>query len=216
VLPDRPLDQSDLDPDPLVQFERWYSDAVVAGAVRPDAMALATVAADGAPSVRMVLFKGGGPDGFLFYTNYGSRKARDLEADPRAALVFHWPEMHRQIRVEGTTARVGETESATYFASRPRDAQVAAWASRQSEPLPDRERWKGGSPSSTSSSRGRTFHRRLSGVASGSSPRLSSSGKGANIACTTGSGTGDERVAGRSSGCGPEAPRTHGTGTAAE
>jgi pyridoxamine 5'-phosphate oxidase len=139
VLPDRPLDQSDLDPDPLVQFERWYSDAVVAGAVRPDAMALATVAADGAPSVRMVLFKGAGPDGFLFYTNYGSRKARDLQADPRAALVFHWPEMHRQIRVEGTTARVGETESATYFASRPRDAQVAAWASRQSEPLPDRE-----------------------------------------------------------------------------
>jgi len=139
VLPDRPLDQSDLDPDPLVLFERWYSDAVVAGAVRPDAMALATVAADGAPSVRMVLFKGAGPDGFLFYTNYGSRKARDLQADPRAALVFHWPEMHRQIRVEGTTARVGETESANYFASRPRDAQVAAWASRQSDPLPDRE-----------------------------------------------------------------------------
>jgi pyridoxamine 5'-phosphate oxidase len=134
----RPLNRSDLDPDPLRQFRRWYVEA--GDAVEfPESMAIATATRDGAPSVRMVLLKGFDERGFVFHTGYGSRKGRDLEENPRAALLFYWHPLGRQVRVEGSVERVSAGESEAYFGSRPRGAQLAATASRQSEPAESRE-----------------------------------------------------------------------------
>jgi pyridoxamine 5'-phosphate oxidase len=119
--------------DPLEQFRRWEAEA--GGEAR---MALATATPDGAPSLRMVLLKGAGTDGFAFFTGYGSRKGGELDANPRAALLFYWAELGRQIRIEGTVERVGEQESDDYFATRPRGAQLAAAASRQGRVLANR------------------------------------------------------------------------------
>jgi pyridoxamine 5'-phosphate oxidase len=128
-----------LSKDPLQQFEHWFAEAKRAGVEVPEAMTLATANAQGAPSARMVLLKAAGEDGFVFYTGYGSRKADELEGNPRAALVFYWRPLGRQVRVEGSVERVSATESATYFATRPRASQLAAWASQQSRPLESRE-----------------------------------------------------------------------------
>lgn len=125
--------------DPLEQFRRWYADAGSAGIRAPHAMALATASADGAPSVRMVLLKSFDGDGFVFFTGYASRKAGELEENPRAALLFHWDPLGRQVRVEGSVARVRTEESDDYFATRPRGAQLAAAASLQSSVLAGRE-----------------------------------------------------------------------------
>src|SRR2546427_6418047 len=133
------LDEADLDPDPVVQFQRWFKAARAAGVAQPDAMALATAGADGRPGVRMVLLKAVDDRGFVFYSNYASAKARDLEANPTAALVFHWQPQRRQVRASGSVTRVPREESERYFATRPHGAQVAAWASAQSEVIPDRE-----------------------------------------------------------------------------
>ena len=134
----RPLELSDLDPDPVRQFEAWLRD--VEGDLRaPDAMALATATPDGAPSLRMVLLKDYGPQGFSFYTGYESRKGRELAANPRAALLFYWDDIGRQIRIEGTVERVTPEETERYFASRPRPSRIAALASRQSSVLASRE-----------------------------------------------------------------------------
>jgi pyridoxamine 5'-phosphate oxidase len=135
---DRPLNEGDLDPDPIAQFGSWYREAWDAGLPRPDAMALATATTRGVPSARMVLLKDFGPDGFVFYTNTESRKGREVHANPRAALVFYWPELHRQVRITGSVEAVSIEESTAYFATRPREAQLAAWASRQSEPITSR------------------------------------------------------------------------------
>ena len=124
--------------DPIELFGLWFEAAQESGILMPDAMTLATATPDGVPSARMVLLKGVDPNGFVFFTNYGSRKARELDANPRAALCFHWTVLQRQVRVSGSIERVGEEESAAYFASRGRGSQVGAWASRQSEPLPTR------------------------------------------------------------------------------
>ena len=132
------LDEGDVDPDPATQFRRWFREALEAKAVEPNAMTLATVAPDGAPDARVVLLKGADARGFVFYTDYRGRKARELEASPRAALVFWWAELERQVRVLGTVARVAREESAAYFATRPRGSQMGAWTSRQSSVLPDR------------------------------------------------------------------------------
>ena len=128
-----------LSQDPLEQFEHWFAEAKRAGVEVPEAMTLATADAEGAPSARMVLLKGVGEDGFVFYTGYGSRKSEELEQNPRAALVFYWRQLGRQVRVEGSVERVPEPESAAYFATRPRGSQLAAWASQQSRPLGSRE-----------------------------------------------------------------------------
>ena len=128
-----------LSPDPLDQFESWVSEAKRAGVEVPEAMTLATADAEGSPSARMVLLKGADEDGFVFYTGYGSRKAGELEENPRAALVFYWRPLGKQVRVEGTVELVPEGESAAYFATRPRGSQLAAWASHQSRPLESRE-----------------------------------------------------------------------------
>jgi len=135
---EKPLRRSDLDPDPLRQFERWFRE--VEGLIRaPEAMALATASADGAPSVRMVLLKGADESGLVFHTHHPSRKGRELEANPRAALLFHWDPLGRQVRVEGPVARVAPGESDAYFGTRPRGAQIGAHASEQSAVVAGRD-----------------------------------------------------------------------------
>lgn len=134
----RPLLEADLDPDPLVQFGRWLEKA--RGTVRvPEAMALATASADGAPSVRMVLLKGADARGFAFYTGYESRKGTDLAANPQAALLFHWDPLGRQVRIEGRVERLTESESDAYFVTRPPGAQAAARGTSQGLPVASRE-----------------------------------------------------------------------------
>jgi pyridoxamine 5'-phosphate oxidase len=125
--------------DPLALFDRWFKEAVGAGVYLPESMALGTATPDGKPSVRMVLLKGYDEKGFVFFTNYGSRKALELEANPEATLVSHWAILQRQIRLEGAVARITDEESAAYFRSRPRGSQIGAWASKQSDPLPTRQ-----------------------------------------------------------------------------
>lgn len=136
---DLPLLDSDLDPDPIRQVERWVTEAKAAGILEPTAMTLATVDADGRPQARTVLLRGIDERGFRFYTNYGSRKARAIDANPAAAIVLLWKELGRQIKIEGRVERLTHEESAAYFASRPRGHRLAAWASRQSEPVASRE-----------------------------------------------------------------------------
>jgi pyridoxamine 5'-phosphate oxidase len=135
---DRPFDEADLDPDPLVLFGRWFEEARAEGAFEPNAMALATATGGGEPSVRMVLMKSYDEHGLTFFTNYGSRKGAELEANPRAALLFHWPELGRQVRIEGAVERVGREESVAYARSRSRASQLSALASPQSRAVPDR------------------------------------------------------------------------------
>jgi len=132
------LDERSLHPDPIIQFKQWYDEILQAGIPEPTAVILATASPEGKPSARVVLLKGVDQQGFVFYTNYESRKARELTATGLGALVFFWKEFDRQVRVEGKVARVTREESARYFATRPRESQLSAWASRQSEPLKDR------------------------------------------------------------------------------
>ncbi len=124
--------------DPFALFDTWYTEARETEPNDSNAMALATADATGRPSVRMVLLKGHGRDGFVFYTNRESRKAGEIVANPRAALLFHWKSLRRQIRVEGLLSLATDAESDAYFASRNRDSQLGAWASDQSRPLDDR------------------------------------------------------------------------------
>jgi pyridoxamine 5'-phosphate oxidase len=131
--------ECDVEREPLAQFRRWYADAEAAGIRVPQAMALATATSDGAPSVRMVLLKGLEDGEFAFYTGYVSRKADELAANPRGALLFYWDPVGRQVRVEGTVRRVSAGESDAYFATRPRGAQIAAAASKQSAVLSNRD-----------------------------------------------------------------------------
>ena len=131
------MDDGDLHPDPLRQFERWFEAAGNAVAV-PEAVALATATADGRPSARMVLLKAADDRGFAFYTNAESRKGRELAANPHAALLFHWQPLGRQVRVEGQVERVTDDEADAYFRTRPLGSRHAAWASPQSRPLDDR------------------------------------------------------------------------------
>jgi pyridoxamine 5'-phosphate oxidase len=125
--------------DPFTLFARWYDEARASEPNDSNAMALATATPQGAPSVRMVLLKGHGPDGFVFYTNTHSRKGREIAVNPQAALLFHWKSLRRQIRIEGTLALVPDAEADAYFASRSRDSQLGALASDQSRPLDRRE-----------------------------------------------------------------------------
>ena len=124
--------------DPFALFDSWFAEAREAEINDPEAMALATADADGQPSVRMVLLKGHGPAGFVFYTNEQSAKGDQLAANPRAALLFHWKTLRRQVRIEGTVERVTDAEADAYFASRARDSQLGAWASDQSRRLDSR------------------------------------------------------------------------------
>jgi pyridoxamine 5'-phosphate oxidase len=138
---ERALRRADLDPDPLRQFAGWYDEAAASVPV-PEAMALATADADAAPSVRMVLMKAFDERGLVFHTHYSSRKGRELAANDRAALLFHWSPQGRQVRVEGSAERLSPEESDAYFATRPLGARVGAHASRQSEVLSGREEFE--------------------------------------------------------------------------
>lgn len=132
------LDTVDLNPDPIAQFHEWFEKVLAAGLHEPNAMIVATATQDGGPSARTVLLKGYDERGFVFYTNYEGRKARELEANPRCALLFYWGELERQIRIEGRADRISNEESDAYFASRPRESRLGAWASQQSRPVRDR------------------------------------------------------------------------------
>lgn len=134
-----PLREGDVDPDPFRQFAAWFEQAAGAGERAPEAAALATASPGGAPSARMVLVKQTGDPGFVFFTNYESRKGSELDANPRAALLFHWDALGRQVRVEGPVERIGDVESAAYVRSRPRASQLSALASPQSRPVAGRD-----------------------------------------------------------------------------
>jgi pyridoxamine 5'-phosphate oxidase len=138
AAPSADLDEAALDPDPLRQFRAWFEEAASAGLPLPESMTLATATPDGQPSARLVLLRGFDERGFVFFTNYNSRKAQELAANPRAALVLHWPTLERQVRIEGKVERVSAEESDAYFRGRPRGSQLAAWASPQSGVIPDR------------------------------------------------------------------------------
>jgi pyridoxamine 5'-phosphate oxidase len=132
------LDESDLDPNPVEQFRRWFDEALAANLHEPNAMTLATSTPDGQPSARIVLLKGYDERGFVFYTNHEGRKGHELAENPRCALLFYWGELGRQVRIEGTAALVPEEEADAYFASRPRGSRLGAWASRQSREVESR------------------------------------------------------------------------------
>jgi pyridoxamine 5'-phosphate oxidase len=133
------LDENQVERDPIKQFQLWFDDAIAAQLPLPEAMNLATATPEGRPSSRMVLLKQVDHDGFVFFTNYHSAKAAQLEANPYAALVFYWPQLERQVRVEGKVERTSAAESEAYFQTRPRESQIGAWASPQSSVIADRE-----------------------------------------------------------------------------
>lgn len=134
----RPLRRTDLDSDPIVQFDRWFQDALQAAVPEPNAMSIATVDAAGQPSSRTVLLKFYDQRGLVFYTNLGSRKAREIETNPKVALLFFWPELQRQVKVRGTATRASAAETLGYFIRRPRESQLGAWVSNQSQTVSSR------------------------------------------------------------------------------
>jgi pyridoxamine 5'-phosphate oxidase len=136
---ERTLDENKMNQDPLIQFTQWYDEAVAASQPYADAMVLATATTAGVPSARVVLLKGVDPRGLLFFTNYQSRKGRELSANPKVGLVFWWHLLERQVRIDGSVEKVSAAESDAYFTTRPRESQIGAHASRQSENLRSRE-----------------------------------------------------------------------------
>jgi pyridoxamine 5'-phosphate oxidase len=135
----RGLAESDLAPDPISMFGRWLAEAIAAGIGEPNAMVVSTVSADGRPASRMVLLKGVDERGFVFYTNYESRKGDELAANPACALLLPWHDLERQVRIEGEATRLSAEENQAYFSSRPRESRIGAWASPQSRPVFSRE-----------------------------------------------------------------------------
>lgn len=133
------LEEHQVAADPVEQFERWWDNAINSGIDEINAMTLATVNENGLPDARVVLLKGYSQEGFVFFTNYQSSKGRQLDAHPYACLVFYWKELERQIRIEGRVSRIPEKDSDVYFASRPEGSRIGAWASPQSEVIPDRQ-----------------------------------------------------------------------------
>ena len=133
------LAEHDVDKDPIIQFEKWFKHALDAQIYEPNVMTVATADLSGKPSARILLLKGFDQNGFVFFTNYASQKGRQLAENPQASIVFFWPELERQVRIEGTVTRVPEEDSTSYFHSRPKGSQIGATASPQSEIIPDRE-----------------------------------------------------------------------------
>jgi pyridoxamine 5'-phosphate oxidase len=133
------LSKNTVDPDPFIQFKTWYGEHLMRGIEIPDAVTLATASLDGHISARTVLLKEHDEKGFVFFTNYKSRKGLQLSSNPRAALLFYWPESGRQVRIEGVTKKVSAKDSESYFKTRPKESQLSAWASEQSSIIPDRQ-----------------------------------------------------------------------------
>jgi pyridoxamine-phosphate oxidase len=138
-MTDETLDERSVERDPIKQFKLWFDSAVAAKLPLPEAMSLATVTRDGKPTSRMVLLKSFDNDGFVFYTNYLSAKAKDMETNPNVALTFFWPQLEKQVRIEGTVTKTSTDESRRYFEVRPRESQIGAWASAQSEVISGRD-----------------------------------------------------------------------------
>ena len=134
----KPLHRTDLDPDPFRQFNNWFEEALQAESMDPNAMSIATVATNGQPSIRTVLLKYYDEDGFVFYTNLGSRKADEIDGNDRVALLFYWHELHRQVKIIGRAERISAADNIRYFMRRPRDSQIGAWVSRQSSIISSR------------------------------------------------------------------------------
>jgi pyridoxamine 5'-phosphate oxidase len=132
------LDEANVSTDPIAQFERWFAEALEAKVMEPNAMALATATREGSPSVRMVLLKGVDQRGFAFFTDYRSQKGVELSSNPRAALVFYWSELERQVRVTGRVSTIAPEETEAYFRTRPLSSRLGAWSSHQSQVIPDR------------------------------------------------------------------------------
>jgi hypothetical protein len=205
-VPARPLSEGDLDVDPIVQFSAWFDEA--AGVLeQPEAIALASADGDGVPSVRMVLLKAWDDRGFVFFTNYASRKGAELVANPHGAFALYWEPLHRQVRVQGRVEPTTPEESDRYFASRPRQSQLAAHASHQSHPWSigpsSRARWR----PRQGPLRAAPCPARPTGEASGWCPASSSSGSTARTACTTASRTGGMAPRGVSSAWPPDPRR---------
>ncbi len=135
----REFDETHVNPNPIIQFNEWFNEALDAEVMEPNAMTLATVGFDGKPCARILLLKGIEENGFIFYTNYDSNKGKQLRTNPYAALVFFWPELQRQVRIEGEVKKISEKDADAYFLSRPFESQVGAHASNQSQPLKNRE-----------------------------------------------------------------------------
>lgn len=133
------LSEKTIAADPFVQFDIWYKEHSAAGIAIPESVSLATASTDGSVSVRTVLLKGYDEGGFVFFTNYNSRKAKQISSNKHAALLFYWPEAGRQVRIEGITEKLSEEESTSYHRTRPRESQLSAWASKQSSVIPDRQ-----------------------------------------------------------------------------
>jgi pyridoxamine 5'-phosphate oxidase len=138
------LDEKDVSRDPIAEFARWFAEAQAAEVEEPNAMVLATATPDGAPSARVVLLKGFDERGFVFFTDYRSLKGAELEANPRAALVLHWSELERQVRITGDVTRTSAEESEAYYRSRPLGSRLGAWVSHQSQAIPSRDVLEGG------------------------------------------------------------------------
>jgi len=134
----RSLSEKSVDADPFIQFDKWYKEHLSSGIAIPESFSLATASSDGQVSVRTVLLKEYSNDGFIFFTNYGSKKGLQISANPKVAMLFYWPETGRQVRIEGIAEKVTEEYSDSYFKTRPRESQLSAWASNQSTVIPDR------------------------------------------------------------------------------
>ncbi len=184
-----PLREQDIAGDPVRQFARWFHEAGDSGLSMPEAMGLATATADGAPSLRMVLLKGFDERGFVFFSNYESRKGSELAANPRAALLFHWDPPGRQVRIEGPVERVSAEETAAYVRSRPRKSQLSALASPQSRTIAARESLERRVAELKSASARASCRCPRAGADIGWRPRRSSSGSSAKTASTIGSDT---------------------------
>ncbi len=178
------LDERGADPDPFRQFDRWFREAVAAALPAANAMTLASVGAAGRPAARMVLLKGMDARGFVFHTNYLSRKGRELADGAGVALLFFWAELERQVRIEGAVERVSAAESDAYFATRPRDSQLGAWASPQSDPISGRAWLEAQYALWRRASAARSPARRI-GADCASFRTASSSGRAGLRACTT-------------------------------
>ena len=139
MINNKSLSEKAIDLNPFVQFDKWFKERLTSGIAIPDSVSLGTASADGRVSVRTVLLKDYDKNGFVFFTNYNSRKGSHLSSNRKAALLFHWPESGRQVRIEGVADKVPEEESESYFKTRPRESQLSAWASEQSSVIPDRQ-----------------------------------------------------------------------------
>ena len=201
------LERADLAADPITQFIRWFEDASNAGLEEPHAMTLATTTADRRPDARMVLLRGVDERGFVWFTNRNSPKGRELEVTPFATLVFAWIPLHRQIRVDGEVTIIDDAESDAYFASRPRAAQIGAWASQQSEVLDDPRRSTPRLRRSRNSSGRERSRGRRTGAGTASRTRRSRCGRAGRTGSTIASATGRSSAGGSSSVCGRDRPR---------